>query len=319
MADITEGDADDWRIWLAQQEKSSDGKPIKRKLGPNTVRRRCGRARQLFQAAAKRNLIANNPFGNMKGIAVQANKEREYFVTRAEADKVLAECPDAEWGLIFTLSRYGGLRCPSEHLALYWGDVSLDAGTLTVHSSKTEQYEGHESRVVPIFPELRPHIERVFNEFETCNGRPPASNEPVITRYRDSNSNLRTQLQRIMKRAGVKQWPKLFQNMRSSRQTELQETFAAHVVCAWMGNSEAVAKKHYLQVTEEHIARALRPDETKDLRTHKRETDEVAQNPAHQPAPIAFNVNQAAVLSSRNTDCIGNLVTPTGLEPVLPA
>ena len=27
-----------------------------------------------------------------------------------------------------------------------------------------------------------------------------------------------------------------------------------HVVCAWIGNSQPVAAKHYLQVTEEHFA-----------------------------------------------------------------
>lgn len=30
-----------------------------------------------------------------------------------------------------------------------------------------------------------------------------------------------------------------------------------HVVCAWIGNSEPVAAKHYLQVTDEHYARAV--------------------------------------------------------------
>ena len=29
-----------------------------------------------------------------------------------------------------------------------------------------------------------------------------------------------------------------------------------HVVCAWIGNSAAVAAKHYLQVTDEHFEQA---------------------------------------------------------------
>ena len=33
-------------------------------------------------------------------------------MTRELAEKVLAACPDAEWRLIFALSRYAGLRCP---------------------------------------------------------------------------------------------------------------------------------------------------------------------------------------------------------------
>jgi hypothetical protein len=69
-------------------------------------------------------------------------------------------------------------------------------------------------------------------------------------------SNLRTQLCKIIKRAGLKPWPKLFQNLRSTRQTELAEEYPAHVVCDWIGNSQAVAAKHYLQTTDEHFAKA---------------------------------------------------------------
>ena len=79
----------------------------------------------------------------------------------------------------------------------------------------------------------------------------------VITRYRDPDQNLRTMFEKIIKRAGLKPWPKLFQNLRSTRETELAETYPIHVVCAWIGNSEAVAKRHYLQVTESHFARAI--------------------------------------------------------------
>ena len=70
------------------------------------------------------------------------------------------------------------------------------------------------------------------------------------------NCNLRTRFLKILKRAGVQKWPRLFRNIRSSRQTELAEIFPSHVVCAWMGNSEDIAKKHYLQVTDAHFATA---------------------------------------------------------------
>jgi hypothetical protein len=30
-----------------------------------------------------------------------------------------------------------------------------------------------------------------------------------------------------------------------------------HVVCAWIGNSQAVAAKHYLQVTDDHFSKAV--------------------------------------------------------------
>lgn len=55
--------------------------------------------------------------------------------------------------------------------------------------------------------------------------------------------------------ASLEPWPKLFNALRSTRETELEEEFPSHVVCAWMGHSRQVSQKHYLQVTEEHFAR----------------------------------------------------------------
>ena len=72
----------------------------------------------------------------------------------------------------------------------------------------------------------------------------------VISRYRSRESNLRTEFQRVLKRAGLSPWQRLFHNLRASRQTELAQTFPIHVVCKWLGNSARVAQKHYLQVTD---------------------------------------------------------------------
>ena len=52
-------------------------------------------------------------------------------------------------------------------------------------------------------------------------------------------------------------WPKLFQNLRSPRETELADDFPMHVVCQWIGNSQLIAAKHYLQVTDDHFTKAL--------------------------------------------------------------
>ena len=70
--------------------------------------------------------------------------------------------------------------------------------------------------------------------------------------YRHTNANLRTQLLKIIARAGLKPWPKLFQNLRATRRTELQERFPTHVVNAWLGHDTEVAEKHDLQVTDAH-------------------------------------------------------------------
>ena len=116
LREITAGDADAWRLWLLDHEKLAD----------NTVRRRCGIAKQYFKAAVRRRLIAENPFVDLVA-AVRRNDRRYYFITQDDARKVLDACPDAQWRLLFALSRFGGLRCPSEHLGLRWGDIDWDA------------------------------------------------------------------------------------------------------------------------------------------------------------------------------------------------
>jgi len=71
-----------------------------------------------------------------------------------------------------------------------------------------------------------------------------------------TDASLRKTLQRAIRRAGVEPWPRLWHNMRATRQTELEDQFPSHVVCAWLGNSKPIAAKHYLQVTDTHFRKA---------------------------------------------------------------
>jgi integrase len=241
LRSVTANDAAAFREWLQAEEGQAE----------NTLRRRCGRARQFFTAAMKAKLIDDNPFDGMP-VTVSGNKSKERFITEAEPQKILDACPNAEWRLIFSLCRYGGLRCPSEVLALKWEDIVWDASRIVVTSPKTAHHKGHESRVIPLFPELLKPLMEVQEQAAERTVH-------VVTRYRSSNQNLRTELNRIIKRAGVIPWQKPFQNLRSTRETELIESYPAHVVCRRIGNSEAVAKKHYLQVTDAHFERAAVP------------------------------------------------------------
>ncbi|MCA9295077.1 MAG: site-specific integrase, partial [Phycisphaerales bacterium] len=221
---------------------------IGRGLSENTIRRALGRCRQFFNAAKKRKLVSENPFDEVS-VTVRSNTSRYHFVSRSDAQQVLDACPDAEWRLIFALARFGGLRCPSEVLSLTWGDINWDKGRIRVPSPKTERHEGGESRLIPMFPELRPYLMQAFDEAEDGSAY-------VISRYRDKSVNLRTHMNRIILNAGIEPWPKTFQNLRSTRETELCENNPIHRVCAWLGNSPTVAARHYLQVTDEDFDRA---------------------------------------------------------------
>ena len=62
---------------------------------------------------------------------------------------------------------------------------------------------------------------------------------------------------RIIRRTGLIPWPKLFQNMRLTRATELAAEFPAHVCTAWMGHAKRVAEEHYWRTTEDDFQRAM--------------------------------------------------------------
>jgi integrase len=291
---ITVADAENWAEWLA----------VDQKLGKVTCRRRCGHAKQFFQFAVKSRWLVENPFAGLDSMS-RPNRSRDCFVSRETAGKVIDACPDHEWRLLFALSRYGGLRCPSEHLALKWTDIDWARARMNVRSPKTEHHEGHEARTVPIFPELAPFLQAAWD-------RAPEGAEFVITRYRaTAGLNLRTQLLRIIAKAGVPAWPKLWNNLRATRETELEESFPSHVVCAWFGNSRKVAREHYLQVTETHFAKAV-------------------QNPVHPPGTQAHAVppddgtgnenghNVRGHVAKRANAC-GDLVVVAGFEPATPS
>ena len=61
------------------------------------------------------------------------------------------------------------------------------------------------------------------------------------------NSNLRTEMTRLLRRAGVSGWPRLFHSVtlqegRASRQTELQREFPLHVVMLLISISLPITK-----------------------------------------------------------------------------
>jgi hypothetical protein len=176
------------------------------------------------------------------------------------------------------------MRCPSEHLLLRWCDIDWANNRIHITSPKTEHHVGGESRVAPLFPELRPFLEDCFEQAED-------GAEFVITRYREATQNLGTQGKRIVRKAGLKPWPKLFQNLRSTRETELAEDYPMHVVCAWIGNSQPIAAKHYLQVTDAHFSRAA-----------GNETDaQAVQNPVQQSHETPRNGSQVVNTAQKET------------------
>jgi hypothetical protein len=129
--------------------------------------------------------------------------------------------------------------------------VNWEKNRFYVRSPKTEHHAGKAGRLVPLFPELRIELEKLF-ESDSSEGM-----EHVITRYRDpERTNLGTQFGRIVQLAGIEPIKKPFNNMRASRSTEVYAEFGAFLESQWIGHSTKIAKDHYLQVREENFERA---------------------------------------------------------------
>jgi len=314
---ITPGDADGFQQWL-----------VRRKMAPATISKRVQVAKSYFRAMLRPEKITRNPFDGVRATAA-SNADRMQFLTVSEINAVIEKCPDHHWRCIVALARFGGLRTPSETRSLRWQDIDWATGRMVVTSPKREHHaEGHR-RVVPIFPELRPFLEESFDL------APEGAVYVVNERFREAaqgpggwaSANLRTTFTKIVKRAGLNPWPKLFQNLRASRETELCERFPIQVVTSWLGNSPKVAMKHYLMTTEEHFARAVaddKPDADKQAAQNApHQVPKVAQNAAPQAAaPRTHGDEESPANHVENVAFTGlfmdTKVAETGLEPVTP-
>ena len=216
----------------------------------------------LFDRAKTLKLVSENPFADVQ--AKNANPpERMHFISIADTEKLIA-VSNPTWRTIIALARYGGLRCPSEVLMLRWQHVDFATNPMTVSNPKTEHHEGRAYRVVPIFGVLRQCLEDAHELAEA--GEVYVVGGKQGDTYRASSqgpggwvgTNLRTTFEKILRRAGLAQWPRLFQNLRSSRETELMQNHPIHVVAAWLGNTPKIALGHYLQTLEADFDKAVR-------------------------------------------------------------
>ena len=280
-----------------------------------TVSRTIIYARQFFTWARRRRFVDANPFEGLRP-GPQTNPDRQVFIDRATIARVIDAAPDAEWRVVIALGRFGGLRLPSEALALTWADVDWERDRLWVRSAKTEHHAGGEGRWVPLFPEVQEPLRELYEQAKP-------GDERVLARYRDG-ANLNTHLRRIILRAGVTPWPRTLHNLRASRQTELAAEFPLATVCAWIGNTKAVAAGHYLQVTDADWRRAVggksgaesdaRPTQNATLHADapvRTETTDASQTPVYKGS---MRAGAPRCNSTRNGQ-----VGVTGLEPVTSA
>ena len=169
--------------------------------------------------------------------------------------------------------------------------MDWERGRLTVPSPKTQHLAGRGYRVIPLFPAVRPFLEAAWEQ------APEGAEYVMPEEYRRraqgpggwANANLRTTLEKIVRRAGLQTWPRLWHSMRASCETDLARQFPLAVAAKWLGNTQAVAMRHYVDVTDADFERATLGLEIGDTKA--------AQNPAQQ-AHVMERWEPQAVLAS---------------------
>ncbi|MFM2219819.1 MAG: Tyrosine recombinase XerC [Planctomycetota bacterium] len=227
-----------------------------RGMATTTIHKRIQFARQFMHDAVDWKIIDENPFCKVK--TQKSSVKVNEFVPREVVDKLMKKA-NPVWQVILGLSRYGGLRTPSETLSLRWDDIDWELNRMSIPEPKVEHHEGRGIRSCPIFPELRPILDEAFEIFGDKSDyvvAAPQYRAAANTAMGWKNANLRSEMTRLLRRAGVSGWTRLFHSMRASRQTELQREFPLHVVCSWLGNSPRIAQQSYLLVTEDDFSRA---------------------------------------------------------------
>lgn len=242
-ARITKQDALNFKKWAENRIVPQTGKPT----APATIKGYFRDANALFNWAIAEEILTSNPFKGIK-TGSYMNPERDYYLPADRLPALLAACPSQDWRVLILLARRLGLRIPSESSALRWENVGFQEKIITIYAPKTDK-----KRLAPLFPDVAEALEALKREQEETK---TLGHYVLRIDARGYEKNLRTQFERIIERAGLDPWPRLFQNLRKSAASDIFEAFGAVAEKEWLGHSQETAMKHYLHSTPETFKKA---------------------------------------------------------------
>jgi integrase len=248
-----------------------------RKLRATTIHKRLGHARQMLEDAARLGHISVNPWKH-----VQASRRRPIGTPglrsrrgRRASHRALPERRLEAAGCL------GPVRRPARPI----GSVLAYLGRRGLGTRPTERAiaqdgtPGQAHRVIPIFPLLRPHLEAAFEQAPEGsvyifpnNWRARATGDNGW-----AGANMRTTFAKIVRRAGVEPWPRLWHSLRASCESDLAQSFPLATVTKWLGNTPSVALRHYVDPTEAAFDRALEWRPTRGAKSGALEAQKAAQ------------------------------------------
>ena len=232
LVDITKHQASDWRLWLGAEKN----------LVESTVCKYVRAAKVIFNRAISEGVIVDSPVDHLNGTPPLKDQADRRKVTPDEFGRVVGV--SERISTLLGLCYVAGLRL-SEAMILKWDDLDLDRGLLVVRSTNGEITTKQRTREVRIEPVLRALLGMLKDAADDVPGW-----NTVAGVLEAGPRNPWRELASTCETAGVE--PFTFKDLRAARDTIWHDRFPSHVVCAWMGHSEKVARDHYLSVPDEY-------------------------------------------------------------------
>ena len=217
----------------------------KKRLSKGTISKHLGNLRQLFNFAVKHEFLTKNVFDE---ISRSGEIRDDHFEINAElSERVLEAMPDSEWRLYFAILRWAGCR-KSEPLKLKVGDWEFGHekngeyyyGRLFIPDAKRKNKSGN---YIIKYPPLFQEIENLL--VEHCEMLPEGC-EYLFPNIRQlSEGGIHERFTSFLKRKGITVWSSLFNNIRSTRSTEISREYGSVLESRWIGHSEATFKMSY--------------------------------------------------------------------------
>mgnify|MGYP000016123043 CR=1 FL=1 len=236
---INEAEAANFRLFLEA-----------RRISTATVRKHVRNCKTIWQWA-NRGTRRDNPW-RFEASAVPKIAKDWAVISPAALERIVHQCPDTAEGrqcrAIFALCRLAGLRA-GEAIRLLWSDIDYAAGILAVRPESVagqarEEGTKQRYRQVPMSPRL----------VEVLRGGDRERDGPCCDLPGDYGT-LHRRLKPMIKAAGLPEYAKPLHTLRKNLETEWLRAFRVPLVCAWLGNSPAVAAEFYCRPETEDIER----------------------------------------------------------------
>lgn len=230
-----------------------------RRVAASSVQGEIKWLRGYFKQAVMRRVIEVNPF---VGCTVEAPRKPQQDRRRVVDTEVLSRIENwlhdnqPDYYIYWSVVRWTGCR-KNEALLLEWSHIDFESSTMIMPAPKTAR-KGIPERKLPIFPELKPILEFAFAKQDKPNNGFVVRNilnlkDTDRSKVNWSNKNAGPHMERLIIKAGESPWPKLFQNLRVTRENELlrDDEYRRDAIHAFIGHTSETFDANYKHLSDD--------------------------------------------------------------------